>query len=506
MKRLKKLTKALLLVLISSIMFCTTNTNAVDQSIQLGNSTALTGYVSGVKFSTKTKSNGELVYCLNMNKSTARNITANLVGERDAGVAYIIANGYPYKSFTGDSAKDYYITQSALWWYLDNTTGSSNLSQKFKTTGSDSHNLRPTIKSLVQNAEAARAKGYAKTSLAISVSDFSMSLKDEYFISQEISASTYSNISSYTVSLTNAPAGTQTIDASGNAKSTFGVTEKFRVRVPANAVKSTETEIKVTAKAQGQINKAYEYQPTNQNMQSVTPATLVKEVTNVTANLTLEIESSKVSIIKTDKTTGNAIAGATLVLKDSKGEEITRWTSTTNEHIIRNLPNDTYTITEVEAPKGYILNKTPVEFKVTNTTRDVKVKIENTPRVSVVNILKIDKSTQQPLAGAVLLVKDSAGNEVAKFTSTTEPYVLTDLENGTYVLEEITAPAGYMFSSEKITFTINDENLSHQIIFENHPEIIVPDTDSSSIIITILGIAMIGLGIRFVYKNGKKSK
>ena len=298
MKKLKQITKAILLVLISSIMFCTTNTNAVDQSIQLGNSTALTGYVSGVKFSTKTKSNGELVYCLNMNKSTARNITANLVGERDAGVAYIIANGYPHKSFTGDSSKDYYITQSALWWYLDNTTGSSNLSQKFKTTGSDAHNLRPTIKTLVQNAEAAKAKGYAKTSLAISASDFSMTLKDEYFISQEISASTYSNISSYTVSLTNAPTGTQTIDASGNAKTTFGVTEKFRVRVPANAVKSTETEIKVTAQAQGQINKAYEYQPTNKNMQSVTPATLVKEVTNVTASLTLGIESSKVNILK----------------------------------------------------------------------------------------------------------------------------------------------------------------------------------------------------------------
>ena len=42
----------------------------------------------------------------------------------NAGVAYILENGYPNKHFTGDSNKDYYITQLAVWWYLDDTTGS----------------------------------------------------------------------------------------------------------------------------------------------------------------------------------------------------------------------------------------------------------------------------------------------------------------------------------------------------------------------------------------------
>jgi LPXTG-motif cell wall-anchored protein len=63
-----------------------------------------------------------------------------------------------------------------------------------------------------------------------------------------------------------------------------------------------------------------------------------------------------------------------------------------------------------------------------------------------------------------------------------------------------------MHSSKIETFTISDQNLSHQVIFENYPEVPVPDTDSSSLIITLLGIVIIGLGIRFVYKNGKKSR
>lgn len=506
MKKLTKITKSILLVLISTaILFTSINTNAVASSIQLGGATSVPGYVSGVEFTTKTKTDGSLLYCLNMNKRTAKNVTAKLVGQRDAGVAYIVTNGYPNKSFTGDKTKDYYITQTALWWYLDNTTGSSNLSQKFKTTGEDKYNLRPTIKALVAKAEAAKKKGYPETKLAISTNNVSMTLQDGYYISQEIYAKTYSNISEYSVSVSGA-SNAQIISSTGKEVSKVKVADKFRVKVPASSVKATEMSIKVTATATGVVYKAYEYQPTDSSMQPVTAAIPEKETVKATANLTLEIESSKVSIIKVDKKTGNALAGATLVLKDSSGNVVTSWKSTNNYHVIRNLKNGTYTVTETIAPKGYILNNSPVKFTITNNNRDVKVKVENTPRNVVVNILKVDASTKEPLAGAVLALKDSAGNEIVRFTTTTEPQVFTDLANGTYTVEEISAPAGYMHSSEKMTFTITDENLSHQITFENYPEVPVPDTDSSSLIITLLGIVIIGSGIRFVYKNGKKSQ
>lgn len=506
MKKLTQFTKSILLVLISAvILFTSLNTNAAASSIQLGGAEIVPGYVSGVKFTTKTKTDGTLLYCLDMNKKTAKNVTANLVGQRDAGVAYIIKNGYPNKSFTGDRLKDYYITQTALWWYLDNTTGSSNLSQKFKTTGTDEYNLRPTIKNLVSKAEAAKKAGYAKTTLALSTSNGAMTLKDGYFVSEEIYAKSYSNISSYSVSVSGASKAV-IVNAAGKEVTSVKVTEKFRVKVPASSVKSTEMSIKVTAKATGVVYKAYEYQPTDSSMQPVTISTPEKETTTVTANLTLEIESSKVSIVKVDKNTQNAITGAKLVLKDSNGNVVTSWTSTNNYHVIRNLKNGTYTVTETAAPKGYILNSTPVKFTITNTNRDVKVKVENTPRDVVVNILKVDASTGNPLAGAVLVLKDSTGEEIKRFTTTTEAEVFTDLANGTYTVEEISAPTGYMHSSEKITFTVTDENQSHQITFENHPEVPVPDTDASSLIITLLGIVVIGLGISFVYKNGKKSQ
>lgn len=504
MKKLTQFTKSILLVLISAIILLTSiNTNAVASSIKLGSAENVPAYVAGTYFTTKTKTDGSLLYCLDITKATAANTTAKLTGEKDAGVAYIMQNGYPNKKFTGDRLKDYYITQTALWWYLDNTTGSSNLSNSFKTNGSDEYNLRPTIKKLVTNAEAAKKKGYAKTSLTLSASNLGMTLKDGYYISEAISAKSYSNISSYTVSVTGSNA--QIVDTNGKSKTTFGVKEKFMVKVPASSVKSTEVSVKVTAKAQGVVYKAYAYQPENKSMQPVTPAALEKETTNVTSNLTLEIESSKVSIIKVDKNTGNALAGATLVLKDSAGNVVTSWKSTSNYHVIRNLKSGTYTVTETAAPKGYLLNKTPVKFTVSDSKKEVTVKVENTPRESVVNILKVDASTGETLPGAVLVLKNSKGEAIKQFTTTTEPEVFTDLPNDTYTVEEISAPTGYMHSSEKITFEITDESLSHQITFENHPEVIVPDTDSSSLIITLLGIVIIGSGIRFIYKNGKKT-
>ena len=163
-------------------------------------------------------------------------------------------------------------------------------------------------------------------------------------------------------------------------------------------------------------------------------------------------------------------------------------------------------ILKKQSPKGYLLNENKSTFEISNSNKEVTVRFENAPKKVVVNITKIDQETEAPLAGAVLSVKDSTGKEIANFTTTEESYVLTDLENGTYTVEEISAPAGYIKSDEKISFTIDDNHLSHQITFINAKEVFVPDTASvSSIIMLILGIGITGLGIRYIYKNGQKA-
>jgi uncharacterized surface anchored protein len=518
MKTLSKITKnALTIVLAAAIIVGSLmQVNAASDTIQLGSATKTKSYIAGVTFNYKQTTDGQYLYCLNIHKNTAQNVKATLVKNSstiDGGLVYILKNGYPNKDITGDKDKDYYITQTAVWWYLDKTTGSTNLGERFKSTGDDNYDLRKYVKQLVNDGYSHRndSVGITDTKLTIAAtSDNSMTLSDNYYVSNTIKATTISNVSSYKVTLTDAPSGTKIVKSDGTEEtysSAFTVksSESFKVKVPASAVTATSLSIKVTAKATGTTQyMAYEYQPTDSNMQNV--ALLEKTTKDVSSAITLDISSSKVSITKVDSTTNQAIAGAKLVLKDSNGNVITSWTSTINAHVIRNLANGTYTIEETEAPNGYLLNENKTTFTISDTNRNIKVTFENAPKKVVVNITKVDQETNLPLAGAVLVVKDSAGNEVARFTTTEDSYVLTDLADGTYTVEEESAPEGYIKSSETISFTIDDSHLSHQITFINAKEVIVPDTASvSSILMLILGIVITGLGIRFVYKNGRKA-
>ncbi len=498
--KIKKFTKVLLTIILTIATFVPANitANAASKQITLGELEVLPRYVAGVLIDAKKTTSGQYVYCVDNNKPTAKNTTANLVGEANAGVTAILNNGYPYKSITGDKAKDYYITQAAIWWYLDNTTGSSNLGTQFKSTGSDAYNLRNYIKNLVKVGEQA-AKSYT-TALTITTSDKNMTLSNGYYVSKSIKATNISNINSYTVSLKNAPSKTEIVNSKGEVVNSIAANDSFYIRIPANQVTSVSLNVTVTATGKSAIKKAYVYQPVN-GMQNVT---LLEDETK-SSSLTLNLATSKVTIVKVDSKTGLALAGAKLVLKDSNGKQITSWTSTVNGHVVRNLVDGTYTVEEVSAPNGYELNKTPVKFTISGTNRDIKVKIQNKAKKVVVNITKIDASTKNPLSGAILVVKNSSGNIVARFTTTENSYTITDLENGTYTVEEEQAPAGYKASSEKISFTIDDEHLSHQIMFENYPEVEVPNTSSSSLIFSLLGIAIISIGIGFVYKNGQNA-
>lgn len=514
MKKLRKITTKILAVLAAIAVIATSfiKVDAAAQQITLGPGKQSGKYIAGVSFSYKMTTDGQYLYCIDMHRNTAQNIVADLVSNSKAvngGIVYILKNGYPEKSITGDADKDYYITQTAIWWYLDETTGSQNLGDYFKVSGSDSYNMRHYVKSLVDAGIAHKNDSYgiSDSSFKITTADTDLQLEGNYYVSNSIYLSEHKNITSYTVSLSGAPSGTLIEVANNHINSTSTTitgNDSFRIKVPASKV-TESLSIKVTAKATtNTMYSANEYQPRDKTMQNV--VLLEKSKKNHTSALTLHIEqASKVSITKIDSYTKKPLAGAVLVLKDSSGREITRWTSTTNAHVVKNLANGTYTVEEVSAPNGYAISKEKETFKITNSNKNVQVEFENTPNEVVVNITKVDQATQEALPGAVLVIKDENGEIVYKFTTTNTSEIITDIEYGTYTLEEVSAPDGYIKSDKVITFTIDEDHLSQQIIFENAREVYVPNTASiPSIIMIILGIVTTGFGLKFVYKNGQK--
>lgn len=618
-KTISKISKILFAFVLCTMALFTNIDNvsaSAKSSIELGSATALPGYIAGVKYNIKTVKGGGYAYCTNIHKSVAHDVKANLVGTMDAGIAYIIENGYPNKSFTGDKKKDFYITQGAIWWYLDDTAGTSNLGNGYKSTGSDNYNLRKYVKKLVSGAKEAKKKGYYKPSLDLKVSDSKMSLSSDgaYYVSESINANAKNITDKYTVRLTSAPTGTIITDVNGNKQTKFSKDEKFIIKVPASSIEEGKTvTVKVEVGAYRKFNKAYKYQPETSSMQPVailqpytytvtdtikltatkpnippsTPSVNIvkvdKETGKTVSGATLVIKNASGIVIKTftssisgnkftdllagtytvqetiapagyklnsepvtftlpndnstqevkvynertetgviinkvDKVTGNNIAGATLVVKDANKNIIQTFTSTVNGYEIKNLANGTYTVEETVAPAGYKLNSEPVSFTISDENTSASVSIYNEPISPIVTIDKVDSVTLKNIKGAEILVTNENGEEVARFTSTSNSYTLKDLAYGTYTVEEVTAPEGYFLNEEKQTFTIDVDHLSAQVTIKDIPKtcenggldedecsVDVPNTGTNPTLLSLLGLAIISLGVGYVYKNNKKA-
>ena len=462
----------LLLVLVTALSIFTTMTTQAEvtapPSFTANSEKLLAGYIDDWRYAKLTSSLGGYVYCRNYNLGIPYNVTMTLEGEAPAAIAYILSNGYPRVNITGDSDMDYYITQAALWWYMDLHMGGNNLPDSFKTTGADPYGLRQHIQNLVHGAE--QVTSYATPAIQVINNDTTLNLSEDkaYYESGAISVETLYTTGNYNVSLEGAPEGTVVVNANSGAPSTsFATNESFKVRIPVDNVNIGNLNITVKVSATGSINKAYMYKSSDPTKQSVFGSALYPETSTVEDQTNLTLDTSKVTITKIDEDTNEPLAGAEFVLKDSNGKEIATWTSTTNSYVIKNLPNGTYTLQETKAPDGYILNDQIVEFTITDTNRNIAIRFKNKEIEKKATIIKVDSVTKDPVAGATLVVKNAQGEEVVTFTTTTEPYVLNDLEDGTYTVEEISAPSGYEKTDEIYEFTIDDNNRDVKITIEN---------------------------------------
>lgn len=127
---------------------------------------------------------------------------------------------------------------------------------------------------------------------------------------------------------------------------------------------------------------------------------------------------------------------------------------------IDSLPLGLYRITEIEAPTGYVLNNTPINFVVyRNSDHQIPtIHLNYKNYKGSAELLKTD-STGNPLAGAMFDVIDSTGKKV-----NSEPLVsqndgkvtITGLAPGDYKFVETKAPDGYIINSTEIPFTIDE--------------------------------------------------
>ena len=187
--------------------------------------------------------------------------------------------------------------------------------------------------------------------------------------------------------------------------------------------------------------------------------------------VTMEDDYTHTEISKVDITTGKALIGAHLILRNSKGEIVAEWTTDGSVKKLYRLAKGWYTLEETAAPDGYLISET-VRFEVKDSKgtdgKPVINKVTMKDDYTKLSILKIDAETKKPLVGAKLQLLDSQGNILVIpdgkggtilcewITDGTEK-TFYRIPEGTYTLHEVSAPAGYVkFKDQKITITKND--------------------------------------------------
>ncbi|HGO5801459.1 TPA: SpaA isopeptide-forming pilin-related protein [Streptococcus equi subsp. zooepidemicus] len=79
----------------------------------------------------------------------------------------------------------------------------------------------------------------------------------------------------------------------------------------------------------------------------------------------------KIKVVKKDEQSSTPLSGATFQLESSKGAVLTGETNQKGEYTFKDLPFGEYLLTEIRAPKGYILDKTPRTIIVGETSNDM---------------------------------------------------------------------------------------------------------------------------------------
>ena len=160
-------------------------------------------------------------------------------------------------------------------------------------------------------------------------------------------------------------------------------------------------------------------------------------------------------IIKSDKDSGKRIAGVKFEIRKMNGEIIDTYTTDSDGVIyLPKAESGWYTVTELEAASGYLLDTTPHRIEVKDgQTATLEITNHKSSRIL---LHKVDKATGKGIYGAVFLLYDGNHNPIGEYVTDQDGYIYADeeLADGRYYLREIKAAPGYVLDPELKTIYV----------------------------------------------------
>ena len=372
----------------------------------------------------------------------------------------VMANGYPNKSVAQLGAVNidaaYLGTQMAVWQTVNGTSYT-------KGNAFDLNKIQSAAgyEKVVNNAKQVAAKILASGTYnpTISVSggkvDYDSYVELNKIGPFKVNVEGY-KYTTFKTSLVNAPEGSYVVDKDNHIRNEYNAGEEVYVLVSKTAAPKKVT-LKVTAVANEKVAVLY---GAGSSMQNFVFLDFEQKTIEASKQFTWEKREGNIEIVKVDQN-GASVEGAEFKVVDESGKQVAKQkTNKEGKITIKGLPVGKYTVTEISAPEGYILNA---------ETKTVTVKTGETARIKAVNekiiggleIIKIDEDTKEKIEGVTFEVYNSNKEVIGKITTGKDGKAVLKIDNmanGTYYYKEISAPDGYIVDSTMKEFKITEEN------------------------------------------------
>ncbi|WP_142308858.1 SpaA isopeptide-forming pilin-related protein [Bacillus cereus] len=225
-----------------------------------------------------------------------------------------------------------------------------------------------------------------------------------------------------------------------------------------------------------------------------TPVKVTIDNTNVIELVmknTRKVENGQFKLLKKDSESGQLLPGAKFDVIDKDGKVVeTIVTDDKGEALSKQLPVGSYTLKEVEAPKGYELSSSSVSVDVeVNKVVTVDVVNKKIPEkvTGQFEIVKVDAEDKTKVLSDAEFEVYKAGKKVDTLrTDKTGKVVSQKLEPGKYTLKETKAPQGYKLLKEEIEVVV-EANKVVEVQVENAKElgslqVIKKDSESGKVL------------------------